>query len=394
MSASTDSSKPLPLPKGVEARYVDCTRSCGLKFHVLCAGRDQGRTDRPLILLTHGFPELAYSWRHLLTGLAGQGYFVVAPDQRGYGRTEGSDHSSFEETDLGTFTMTNLVRDLVCLVSELGYRKVKCIIGHDFGAVVSATAALIRPDMFQSCIQMSHPHHVPPLPSMSHERTKPKSDICQELAGLAEPRKHYKWYNSCREACGEYSDPAQGMSAFLRGYFHIKSAAWQMNKPHKLGSWSAPELAKMPAYYVMPLSATMPEVVANSMSGEDDARTRSWMSDDELEVYVDEWQRTGFQGGLNWYRAQTSEDATLAKDMTLFAGRKIEVPCLFIGGELDWGVYQAPGVVEAQADSCTRWMGMQIIKDAGHWVQQEQPERVMDIVVEFLQQIRGVGHRQ
>lgn len=145
---------PLQLPEGVKSSYIDCTTSCGLVFHIISAGADTAR-QRPLILLTHGYPELAFSWRNIIPRLAAEGYYVVAPDQRGYGRTTGWDTQPFDQVDLNQFTLTNLVRDLVCLVYGLGYEKVHCIIGHDFGAVSSAMAPLMRPDMFQSCVQMS-----------------------------------------------------------------------------------------------------------------------------------------------------------------------------------------------------------------------------------------------
>jgi pimeloyl-ACP methyl ester carboxylesterase len=157
--------KPLPLPHGLEESYVDCTDSCGLVFHVISAGQK----DKPLILLTHGFPEIAFSWRKIMPALAAQGYYVVAPDQRGYGRTTGWDTRAFHEVDLNQFTMTNLVRDLVCLVYALGYKEVRCHVGHDFGAVSSSMAPLMRPDIFKSCIQMSHPHHAPPTPAFGVE---------------------------------------------------------------------------------------------------------------------------------------------------------------------------------------------------------------------------------
>ncbi|KAK8219723.1 hypothetical protein M8818_000697 [Zalaria obscura] len=368
----------LPLPEGVTESYIDCTTTCGLNFHILSSGRpDPSKT--PLILCTHGYPELAYSWRHILPQLAQKGYFVVAPDQRGYGRTTGWDTRSYHEVDLSQFTLTNLVRDLVCLVYGLGYTSVACIIGHDFGAVASAMAALMRPDMFRASIQMSHPHHAPPTPT-----EPPKPDIQAELAKLSPPRKHYKWYNSTPTAADDWTHPPQGLHAFLRGYFHLKSADWAANTPHPLKEWSAQELSQMPDYYIMPLSSTMPSAVSDSMATEDATATTRWLPDSALAVYVSEWRRTGFQGALNWYRAQTSSSPIQKRDMLLFAGRKIEVPTAFVSGERDWGNFQQPGALEAYEDSCAEFRGATMVQGAGHWVQQEQPEKVVEAVGRFL----------
>ncbi|KAF4555782.1 Hypothetical protein D9617_2g057460 [Elsinoe fawcettii] len=393
MATKSGSLTPLPLPSGVSASYVDCTASCGLNFHILSAGKDSS-AGKPLILLMHGYPELAFSWRNIIPKLAAQGYYVVAPDQRGYGRTTGWDARRYDEVDLRQFTITNLVRDLVCLVYALGYEKVHCIIGHDFGGVSSAMAPLIRPDMFTSCIQMSHPHHAPPTPPFdigtstapSSTSTAPTktSGLQDELAALDPPRKHYKWYNSTSSASHDWSHPAQGLHAFLRGYFHVKSAAYARNNPHPLKSFSAPEIAQMPEYYILPLHQTMPEAIATLMKSEDPSATLPWLTDEDLAVYVQEWTRTGFQGGLNWYRAQTSQTAFQKADMLLFAGRKIEVPCCFISGKQDWGNYQQPGAIDRYEQNCTDFRGATFVEGAGHWVQQEQAGRVVEEVLKFL----------
>ncbi|KAK5008698.1 hypothetical protein LTR28_003627 [Elasticomyces elasticus] len=374
-----DSLPPLALPSGIDSRYVDCTSSAGLTFHILEAGRPEPGTTRPLVLLCHGFPEIAYSWRHIIPSLASEGYHVVAPDQRGYGRTTGWDTSSFSDVDLNQFTVTNLVRDLVCLVYALGYRKVRCIIGHDFGAVSSAMAALMRPDLFTASIQMSHPHHAPPEPGAAN-----KTDIQAELATLDPPRKHYKWYNSTAPAAHDWDNPAQGLEAYLRGYFHLKSGTWAHNTPHPLRAWRAAELAHMPEYYIMPLPLSMPATIAKNMHGEDATATESWLPPAALAVYAAEWTRTGFQGGLNWYRAQTSSTPTHARDMLLFAGRGIDVPTCFISGERDWGNFQQVGAIEAYGETCRDFRGVRLVEGAGHWVQQERPGEVLREVLAFL----------
>lgn len=375
---------PLPLPQGISEDYIDCTSSCGLNFHVLRAGKS---TDT-LILFCHGYPELAFSWRKVMPAIAAKGFHCVAMDQRGYGRTTGWDLKPFDEVDLNEYTITNLVRDLVCLVYALGYTSVHSVIGHDFGGVSSAMTALVRPDIFKSTIQMSHPHHAPPTPPSPNKSAKAKLDIQAELAKLDPPRKHYKWYNSTAPAAGHWESPPQGLEAYLRGYFHLKSATWSQNKPHPLTEWSAKALEEMPEYYIMRRDDTFPESIARNMEGEDVHASEGWLAPEDLAVYVSEWQRTGFQGALNWYRAQTASTPQSAKDMFLFAGRRIEVPVAFISGKQDWGNFQQPGALEGYEDhGCVAkgcYRGATLIDGAGHWVQQEQPEEVVKAVSGFL----------
>lgn len=141
---------PLPLPEGITESYVP---SHDLTYHVLTAGQ---RT-KPLVLCLHGFPELAFSWRKIMPAIANEGYYVVAYDQRGYGRTTGWDTREFASVDLNTFTCTRLVRDALILVNALGYKEVACVMGHDFGAVPASMAAVMRPDFFKSCAMPRSP---------------------------------------------------------------------------------------------------------------------------------------------------------------------------------------------------------------------------------------------
>jgi len=142
---SISSLPPLPLPAGIFSSYVETP---DLTYHILEAGFSPS-PPKPLILLLHGFPELAYSWRKIMPSLASAGHYVVAYDQRGYGRTSGWDTRPFSDVALDSFRFTSIVADAVRLVYALGYTEVKCIIGHDFGAVGASLCALIRPDVFK-----------------------------------------------------------------------------------------------------------------------------------------------------------------------------------------------------------------------------------------------------
>ena len=191
------------------------------------------------------------------------------------------------------------------------------------------------------------------------------------LAGLARPRKHYHWYYATPDANRDMVESAQGTHAFLRAYFHHKSADWVENKPYRLEQWSASELAKLPTYYVMERAQTMAETVAPFMPTQAAINACRWLTDAELAVYSAEFGRTGFQGGLNWYR--TRFDTKLNAELQLFAGRTIDVPSMFIAGKSDWGGYQAPGAYERmQEHVCARMEASHLIEGAGHWVMQEQ----------------------
>ena len=235
------------------------------------------------MLLLHGFPELAYSWRKVMPVLAEAGYHVIAPDQRGYGRTTGWDPDY--DGDLASFRLTNLVRDALGLVSAFGYRSVDAVIGHDFGSSVAAWCALIRPDVFRSVVMMSAPFGGPPsLPfNTVHEPAKPADDpIHRDLAALPRPRKHYQWYYSTREANDDMHRAPQGVHDFLRAYYHHKSADWKDNKPYPLKSWTADEIAKLPTYYVMDLAKDMAATVAEEMPSAAEIAANKWLPDSEL----------------------------------------------------------------------------------------------------------------
>ncbi len=363
------------LPPGIRSRFVEDIN--GLRVHVLEAGFES--PGRPCALLLHGFPELAYSWRKVMVPLATAGFHVVAPDQRGYGRTTGWDADY--DGDLASFRLLNLVRDTLGLVSALGYRSV-AVIGHDFGASVAAWCALVRPDVFRAVALMSAPFAGPPP---LHAAPATGENIHDALAKLDPPRKHYQRYYSTRPANADMRDCPQGVHAFLRAYFHHKSADWSGNKPFRLKSWSAGELAKMPTYYIMDLHKDMAATVAPEMPSAAHIAACQWLPDNELAVYSGEFARTGFQGGLQWYRCRTQ--GVFNSELEVFAGRTIDVPSMFIAGKSDWGTYQVPGNVERMRESaCTRMLGRHLVEGAGHWVQQEQPEQVSELLVQFLHQ--------
>ena len=265
------------IPIGIRSRLV--TGVNGITMHALEAGFETA--NRPAVLLIHGFPELGYSWRHVMLPLAKAGYHVIAPDQRGYGRSGGTD-VTFDQ-DLAPFSTLNRVRDMMALINALGHRSVAMVVGHDFGSPVAGWCALTRPDVFRSVVMMSAPFGAPgPLPfntasafareSLSELRrdglapqVAASPNLDEELAKLPQPRKHYQTYYTTREANENMWHPPQGIHNFLRAYYHAKSADWAANKPFPLASNSATEMAKLPKYYVMDLGKGMAEQVAIDM---------------------------------------------------------------------------------------------------------------------------------
>jgi pimeloyl-ACP methyl ester carboxylesterase len=281
-------------------------------MHILEAGFET--KNRPGIVLLHGFPELAYSWRKVMLPISDAGFHVIAPDRRGYGRTSGSD-VRFDDS-LDPFAPLNQVRDVVGLVSAFGYDAAEAVIGHDFGSPLAARCSLIRPDIFRSLVMMSAPFPGPPsVPSntadsaLSSMRPRFTTDpIYDELAKLDPPRKHYQQYFAGREANENMWHSPQGVHAFLRAYYHMKSADWKENDPCPLKERSASEWAKLPRYYVMDLHKGMAETVAPAMPSATAIAACKWLPENELRVYSSEYERTGFQGGLEEYRVRWIEN--------------------------------------------------------------------------------------
>jgi pimeloyl-ACP methyl ester carboxylesterase len=392
---------PLNLPAGIRSRFVDCSPS-SLVFHVLESLPPDLPPSGPkpkLILCIHGFPELAYSWRYILPLLSAQGYHAVAFDQRGYGRTFSRKSLAAE-----SFRPLNLIKDTVALVNALGYTSVACVVGHDFGAVTADLCALARPDMFKTLVMMSHPTKGPPQSPLATSpsygtpsaKSTPPEDMEKALSELSRPRKHYKWYYCTAPSNQEMTYPTGSeLHTFLRGYFHLKSADWDGNAPHALKGWIASELAIMPRYYIMDLEDNMRQAVARDMREEDpqvvSKRSSRWLPDSDLAVYVEEWGRNSFQGGLNWYRIQTQPE--IASDVRAWSGAKISVPTKFVSGKQDWGTFQEPGAVEAMESGKSvmpgLYRGTVLVEGAGHWLNQEQPQRCVEEILQIVKEAEG-----
>ncbi|WP_246665438.1 alpha/beta fold hydrolase [Rhizobium tropici] len=381
------------LPKNVRSRMIHGIN--GLDVHILEGGYES--PGRPLALLLHGFPDLAYGWRHLIPILAGAGYHVVAPDQRGFGRTTGWVNEY--DSPLAPFGLLNMTRDALALVSALGYRRTAMLVGHDLGSPVAAYCALARPDVFPSVVLMSAPFPGPPaFPFDTADSEAPPAQpnnegqkLAAALAALDPPREHYQQYLSSRRANDDLWRPPQGLHAFLRAFFYVKSGDWRGNKPYPLKGRTAVDLAQMPTYYVMDLGKTMPETVAPFQPSAAEVQSCKWLTEPELGVYTEEYGRTGFQGALQAYRVFSDPD--LNAELRLYSGKTIDVPSLFIGGTSDWGTYSAPGALDLmRTKAATRMAGIELIDGAGHWIQQEQPARLGMLLLAFVKELDAADH--
>jgi pimeloyl-ACP methyl ester carboxylesterase len=374
------------IPSGIRSRVISNVN--GLAVNILEAGFE--KPGRQAVLLLHGFPELAYSWRKVMLPLANAGYHVIAPDQRGYGRTTGWDDSY--DADPDPFRILTMVRDSIGLVYALGYRSVAMVAGHDAGAPVASWAALIRPDIFRTVTILSSPFEGPPsLPFDTANGAAPPrpgitdDELDAELAKLNPPRKYYQNYQRTRGANDNMLHAPQGLHAFFRAYYHYKSADWKGNHPHALKARTAEEMAQIPTYYVMEKDKGMAETVAPFMPSAAEIAACRWLTDDEVGVYAAEYGRTGFTGALQGYRVRRGSDPKSLAEMVTFSGRAIDVPAMYIAGKSDWGVYQTPGAVDKMRTSaCAHMVGFHLLDGAGHWVQQEQPEQVSSLLTGFL----------
>ncbi|OIN78336.1 epoxide hydrolase [Mycobacterium malmoense] len=296
---------------------------------------EAGDRGAPVVILAHGFPELSYSWRHQIPALAEAGYHVLAPDQRGYG-------GSSRPGAIEAYNIHELTADLAGLLDDVGAERAVWI-GHDWGAAVVWNAPLLHPDRVAAVAALS----IPPLP-------RPQVPPTQAFRTLFGDNFFYiLYFQEPGVADAELdADPARTMRRVMAGRPALdQSAAMRM-------------LAPGPEGFVdrLPEPDGLPD----------------WLSQDELDYYINEFSRTGFTGGLNWYRNFDRNWETTAE----LAGAKIPVPSLFIAGTSD------PVLAFTRADRASEVIAgpyrQVMIEGAGHWLQQERPDEVNAALLEFL----------
>ena len=327
-----------------------------------------------VILLLHGFPEISFSYRYIMLLFEKAGYYCIAPDQRGYGQTK----SKGKQT-LNSFSVLNLAKDMCCLMEKLNIDKYH-LIGHDFGAYVSSYLCLLYKKHILSLTLMSMPFPGPP----SHNNISNLLDINKKLALLKPKRKHYQYYFSSYGASNNIMKCKQGLKNFLRSYFYFKSFDYKGNKPFKLKNFKAEEISKMPEYYIMKLNFGMAQTVKKFSPSKTEVAKCMWLNDADLKYYVKNYINSGIKNSLSWYKVMLSKKEKL-KIINLNLPKSIYVPSIFISGNADWGMYQKPGDLEKMENVFFKnYIGRFIVKQAGHWVQQEQPNETFNLIIKFL----------
>ena len=308
----------------------------GIELHVVDAGPDDGRP----VVLCHGFPELAYSWRHQVPALAAAGYHVLAPDQRGYGRSDRPD--AIEDYDIH-----HLTGDLLGLLDDIGAPSA-VFVGHDWGSMVVGQMALLHPDRMDGVAVLS----VPLLP----RGAMPPVPMMRQLFG--DSFFYILYFQEPGVADADLgADPAETMTRMLAG----------LSIPRDEGG-DGVDLAGLAnpdgRGFVdrLPKAAGRPE----------------WLSQAELDHYIAEFTRTGFTGGINWYRNFDRNWETTPE----LDGAHVTIPSLFITGTADPVNLMSPAtVMEGHA---LDHRGSTFVEGAGHWVQQEAPDAVNAALLAFL----------
>ena len=288
----------------------------------------------PLVVLCHGWPELSYSWRHQIKAIADAGFHVVAPDMRGFGRTSAP-------ADVSAYSIFDTVGDMVALVTALGETQA-VIVGHDWGAPVAWHAALFRPDMFTRVAGLSVP---PPF----RGRARP----LDSLSASGVTNFYWQYFQTPGVAEAEFErDVATSMRKILGRGVSDPAALFVTEDKGFLGN--------------IPPVLTLPD----------------WLSEADIAYFADAYQKSGFRGGLNWYR-------NLDRNWDLTApwqGAQIHQPSLFIAGSRDsviTGLIGAKRVTELDRVLPNLRQKL-IIEGAGHWVQQERPDEVNAALIAFL----------
>ena len=295
----------------------------------------------PLVVLCHGFPESWYSWRHQLPALAAAGFHAVAPDMRGYGGTDRPD-------DVTRYTLLHLVGDMVGLLGALGETSA-AIVGHDWGAPVAWHAALLRPDRFPAVVGLS-------VPFRPRGSTRPTTAMPQ----TADAQFYQLYFQAPGVAEAELErDVRRTMRSVLTSI-----------------AGDAPPGARAGGVGMVP----RPGGLLSGMT--DPPALPPWLTEADVDVFVGEFTRTGFRGGLYWYRNIDRNWELLAP----FAGARVSVPALYVAGDRDL-VVAFPGMDQLIPNLTTfvpRLTRTVLLPGCGHWTQQERPEEVNAVLLEFL----------
>lgn len=313
----------------------------GISIHTVSLGTG------PLVVFCHGFPESWYSWRHQLPAVAAAGYRAVALDMRGYGQTS-------RPAAVSAYSVSHLVGDVVGAVAALGERQA-VVVGHDWGAPVAWYSALMRPDVFRAVAALSVPY-IPPIGGLPEGLTV--SDL---MRANAAGRDYYRLY--FQEPGVAEADLEADVERSVLGFMYTISGDIVADGVHEVG-WDG----HFPGGETLTEQLVVPD------------RLPSWLTAEDLAFYVGEMQRTGYRGGLNWYRNIDALPAILAP----FVGATIDQPALYLGGELDLIAGNTPDALAALPAMVPGLRRSEVLTGAGHWLQQERPAEVNAALVDFL----------
>jgi pimeloyl-ACP methyl ester carboxylesterase len=308
----------------------------GIRMHYV----EQGKG--PMVLLCHGWPESWYSWRHQITALAAAGFRVVAPDQRGYGETDAPD-------EVETYDILNLIADVVGLVQSLGEDRA-FIVGHDVGSGVAQSAALLRPDMFRALGLLS-------VPYLSRQKLRPSVRF-----DIATQEKHF--YQHYFQPRGHVErELEEDVARSISGILYMASGEARA--------------ASAESSFVYFKKGT--RLIDNLVLPD---RLPPWLSQADLDHFVAQFERSGFRGPINWYR-----NFDRNWELTPFLdGAKILQPTIFATGSLDGVLKMFPAEYAALEINVPRLAGKHLIPGAGHWVQQERPTEINELLIGFLKE--------
>lgn len=309
----------------------------GIRLHCVEAGTG------PLVLMVHGFPESWYSWRHQITAVAEAGYRAVAIDVRGYGR-------SSKPATVDAYRMVNLVADNVELVRALG-EETAVIVGHDWGAPIAWTSALLRPDVFRAVAGLSVPYSPP-------GDTRP-SETFRVIGQMLGEEFYVEYFQQVGRAEEEIEADVR---RWLLGFTFSASGDAPPPDPAAGTIASVPHGGRMSDRFTIP--DTLP----------------AWFTEADLEVYASEFEHSGFFGPLNRYRNVDRD----FEDLAAHRGRAIEVPALFIGGDRDGPTQWGAASIAAFDRTLPRLYRSIVLEGCGHWTQQERPHDVNAALLEFL----------
>ncbi|MGH7265417.1 MAG: alpha/beta fold hydrolase [Candidatus Rokuibacteriota bacterium] len=324
---------------GVTHRFVEAN---GLRIHVA----EQGAG--PVVLLCHGFPESWYSWRHQLPALAEAGFHAVAPDMRGYGRTD-------RPGAIDQYTLLHLVGDMVGLLDALGAESA-VIAGHDWGAQVAWHAALLRPDRFRAVVGLSVPFRA--RGSVRPTTAMPRTDDAV----------FYQLY--FQEPGVVEAELERDVRRTIRGLLYSASG----DVPRGDATIAAPgDVGMVPRWGGLLDRLVEPPALP------------SWLTEADVAFYVEEFTRTGFRGGLNWYRNIDRNWELLAP----FAGARVTVPALYVAGDRDLVVAfrGMDRLIPNLAKFVPRLRPTLMLPGCGHWTQQERPGDVNAAMIDFLREL-------